>query len=369
MVVSKAPEQALTAFYADVERHALQPHWLRESTGVEPRADVRPWLWQWERVRALMLAAAEVMPVGGEGADRRVLGMQNPTVKGQRGSTTRTLVSAVQLVYPGEEAPSHRHTNAALRFIVEGDGAFTIVDGQPVSMEPGDFVITPSWSWHGHAHHGSGPMLWLDVLDAPLIGAMDWRFYEEYGTPKQLQPAAAPRDAALRRYGAGSLLPTVARHPAVPYSPLFSYKWGPTREALDRLSADDADPYDGRGLYYTNPSTGGPVMPTIDASIHLLPAGERTRAHRHTTNTIYHVAEGSGYSVIDGVRFDWRQSDTFCVPNWCWHEHAVGPDGDAVLFAASDAPILAALGVYREQAYEPRDGHQPVSGSFDAGLS
>ncbi|HEY7065442.1 MAG TPA: cupin domain-containing protein [Chloroflexota bacterium] len=366
MITSETRNEALQAFYAEADRQWLSPHWLREGGGNEPRADVRPWLWAWDAARACLLRAAEVMPVGDEGAERRAMTMSNPSLKG-RPSTTRTLVSAIQLVYPGEEAPSHRHTNAALRFIIEGDGAYTIVDGQPISMDPGDFVITPSWSWHGHAHNGAGPMLWLDVLDAPLIGAMDWRFYEEWGAAKQLQPAEAPRDAVLRRYGGGGLLPAVARHPAVPYSPLFSYKWAPTREALARLTEDDADPFDGRGLYYTNPSTGGPVMPTIDASIHLLPAGHRTRAHRHTTNTIYHVAEGSGYSVIGGVRFDWKRSDTFCVPNWAWHEHAAGPEGDAALFAASDLPILEALGVYREQAYEPNGGHQTVTGGFDVG--
>jgi gentisate 1,2-dioxygenase len=363
MITADSRSEALHAFYAEAERQWLHPHWLREGSGSEPRADVRPWLWGWQQLRACMLTAAEVMPVGDEGAERRAMTMTNPSLNG-RPATTRTLVSAIQLVYPGEEAPSHRHTNAALRFIIEGDGAFTIVDGQPISMDPGDFVITPSWSWHGHAHEGAGPMLWLDVLDAPLIGAMDWRFYEEWDA-HALQPAEAPRDAVLRRYGAGGLLPAVGRQPGTSYSPLFSYKWAPTREALARLSEDDADPFDGRGLYYTNPCTGGPVMPTIDASIHLLPAGHRTRAHRHTTNTIYHVAEGSGHSIVGGVRFDWQRSDTFCVPNWCWHEHAAGSDGDAVLFAASDAPILQALGVYREQAYAANEGHQTVSETFD----
>jgi gentisate 1,2-dioxygenase len=165
------------------------------------------------------------------------------------------------------------------------------------------------------------------------------------------------------------LLPVAARRASAPYSPLFSYKWSQTREALDKLTAVDDTPFDGRALCYTNPRTGGPVMPTIDTSIHLLPAGHRTRAHRHTTNTIYHVARGSGYSIVDGVRFDWRRADTFCVPNWCWHEHAAGPEGDAVLFAASDAPILQALDVYREQAYAANDGHQPVTGTFDPATS
>lgn len=363
MVASTDKQAALQELYAEVERQALRPHWLYENETAEPRADVRPWLWRWENLRATLLKAGEIVPVGEGGADRRSLGMKNPSLRDGRGAT-RTLASAVQLVYPGEEAPSHRHTNAALRFIIEGSGAYTIVDGEPVSMEPGDFLLTPSWCWHGHAHEGSGPMMWLDVLDSALISGLDWRFYEEYSKPRRLQPASEVRDSSVQRYGVGSLLPLTARKPAVPHSPLFSYKWAQTREALGRLTEADASPFDGWALAYSNPTAGGPVMPTIDCSIHLLPAGSTTRAHRHTTNTIYHVVQGSGYSIVDGVRFDWQHADTFCVPNWCWHEHAAGPGQEAILFAASDAPVLQALNVYREQTFEANGGHQATTDVF-----
>src|SRR5712692_814234 len=368
MAVQPELDRKLEDFYAELKRLSIVGHWQREqAVSNEPRADVRPWLWRWQDVRACALAGAEVMPVGDEGAERRALTMQNPTSK-TRG-TTRTLVSASQIVYPGEEALSHRHTNAALRFIIEGEGAYTIVDGQPVSMAPGDFLITPSWSWHGHAHDGSGPMMWLDVLDAPLIAAMDWRFYEEYDSPNRLQPAEGPCDSSLRRFAAGGLVPLAARNSSAPHSPLFRWQRDQTLEALDKLTEDDASPYDGLALAYTDPSTGGPVMPTIDCTIQRLPAGYRTKAHRHTTNTIYHVVQGSGFSVIDGLRFDWQKSDTFCVPNWCWHEHSAAPNEQAVLFAASDAPVLQALHVYREQAYENNGGHQLVTGTVEGSPS
>ncbi|HEX6513205.1 MAG TPA: cupin domain-containing protein, partial [Chloroflexota bacterium] len=334
--------------------------WLGGNAKPEPRADVRPWLWRWADLRAALYRAAEVMPLGGD-TERRALGMKNPTMPGGARGTTRTLVAAVQMIYPGEVAPSHRHTNAALRFIIEGSGAYTIVDGQPVSMDPGDFLITPSWAWHGHTHEGSGPMIWLDVLDSGLIGAMDWRFFEEYAEEKQLQPAQEPRDASVPRYASGGLLPLTRRRPGAPHSPLFNYKWPQTRAALDQLTDADASPFDGLALAYSDPATGAPVMPTIDCSIHKLPAGWHGKAHRHTTNTIYHVADGSGFSVIDGVRFDWQKSDTFCVPNWCWHEHAASPDGEAILFAASDLPVLEALHVYREEAV---DSQQVVTEQF-----
>ena len=359
MAIAIDRQHALEDFYQDAERQALSPHWLQGNTKPEPRGDVRPWLWRWSDLRAALYRAAEVMPLDGDVAERRALTMKNPTLANARG-TTRTLVSAVQMIYPGETAPSHRHTNAALRFIIEGSGAYTVVNGQPVSMEPGDFLLTPSWAWHGHTHEGTEPMIWLDVLDAPLIAAMDWRFFEEYGHPKRMQEPEEPRDASVPRYGSGGLLPLTRRHPDVPHSPLFSYKWPHTRSALDQLTEVDASPFDGLALAYSDPATGGPVMPTIDCSIHKLPAGHHTRAHRHTTNTIYHVAEGSGFSILDGARFDWQKADTFCVPNWCWHEHAGGEAG-AVLFAASDAPVLQALHVYREQALETNGGHQEVA--------
>jgi gentisate 1,2-dioxygenase len=351
--------QALEAFYKEAERQALMPHWLQRTGANEPRADVRPWLWRWQDVRACLMRAGEVMPLGGE-AERRAMTMNNPTLQAR--GTTRTLVSAIQMIYPGEVAPSHRHTNAALRFVIEGSGVYTVVNGSPVSMAPGDFLITPSWAWHGHTHEGDGPMLWLDVLDAPFIAAMDWRFYEEYGEDKQLQPPDEPRDASLPRYSTGGLLPLTRRTPSAPHSPLFSYRWPDTRAALDRLTDADASPFDGLALAYVDPSTGRPVMPTIDCAIALLRAGTHTRAHRHTTNTIYHVAEGSGYSVIDGVRFDWTRADTFCVPNWCWHEHVASTD--AVLFTASDTPILESLHLYREEELRDNGGRQAISGSF-----
>jgi len=156
------------------------------------------------------------------------------------------------------------------------------------------------------------------------------------------------------------VLPTWMGTPNVPYSPLFSYKFKDTREALYRLTAYEPSPYEGYALTFTNPFTGGPVMPTIGASMHLLAAGQKTKARRLTTNAIYHVVEGSGSSVLDGQRFEWQRGDTFCVPTWCWQEHAAG-SGDAILFEANDEPVLKSLALLRE---ERQDGHQTVSGSF-----
>jgi gentisate 1,2-dioxygenase len=362
MAIAVEPEARLQAFYDRVKKEALWPLWLLPGADA-PKADVRPWMWPWKTLRAYMLEAQEMMALGGEeGAERRVLTMQNPTHTRGFGPT-RTISSACQLVLPGEEAPSHRHSMAALRFIVEGEGGYTIVDGEPLTMAPGDFILTPAWTWHGHAHEGTDRMLWIDVLDVPLVRSMDLQFYEEFTEPRSLQQPDKPRDDSLRRYGTGSVLPTWMGRPNVPYSPLFSYKYGPTREALYRLTDGEPSPYEGYALTFSNPFTGGHVMPTIGASMHLLTAGQHTKARRSTANAIYHVAEGSGCSIADGVRFEWQKGDTFCIPTWCWAEHAAGSE-DAILFEANDLPVLQALALYREETL-PGDGRQAVRGTFD----
>src|SRR5262249_21889482 len=155
------------------------------------------------------------------------------------------------------------------------------------SMEPGDVILTPSWTFHGHAHEGMEKMLWLDVLDVPLVRSVDAQFYEEYSQPRTLQQAEKHVDE----------------------SALFSYKWAETRELLHRSS-------DGDTLTLKNRTTGGPIMPTINASMQLVRSGQRAKARRSLGNYIHHVVEGSGYSIIDGQRFDWNQHDTFCVPTW-----------------------------------------------------
>jgi gentisate 1,2-dioxygenase len=351
----------LRAFYERVRNQCLCPLW-QVQTYDAPSGKIRPWLWPWESLRENMLEACEIVALGGDdGAARRVLTLANPTQTAGPWPTG-TLTAACQLVLPGEEAPSHRHSMAALRFIIEGSGGYTIVDGEPLSMQPGDFILTPSWTWHGHAHEGIGKMLWLDILDVPLVRSLDWQFYEEYSEPRSLQLPEKPPDDSLRRYGNRSMLPTWTGKPNVPYSPLFSYKWTSTRESLYRLTECEASPYEGYALRFTNPFTGGPVMPTISASMHLLTARQQTKARRSLANYIHHAVEGSGHSVIDGQRFDWKQHDTFCVPTWCWQEHAAGSN-DAILFTCQDEPVLQALALYREEAYGG-DGHQKYLNTF-----
>jgi gentisate 1,2-dioxygenase len=229
-------------------------------------------------------------------------------------------------------------------------------------MDVGDLLLTPSWYWHGHYSEHDEPMIWMDCLDSPLVSNLGVGFGEEY--PELIQPASAPRDESIRQFSSGGLIP-VGQAPTSKNSPLLNYRWAQTEEQLLRLIERDGSPYDGVALRYSNPYTGGPVMPTIDCWIQLLRANEHTRAHRHTGSVVYNVVRGSGVTVIDGQRFEWMRGDIFCVPSWSCHEHVnnSGSD-DAVLFSVTDSPVLHALGLYREATYEENGGHQEVTSSF-----
>lgn len=334
-------------YYARVEKECFRPLWTRPDPPAEPLALVRPWIWRYRSAYDLLIEAGEHLGLGGEGGiDRRVLVMSNPSSPER--FATRTLSGAIQLVHPGEEAPSHRHALAALRFIIGGNGGSTVVDGVPVPMEPGDLVLTPSWSWHGHAHHGTETMVWLDVLDAPLVGLLDVGFYQEFDTPKRLQPAETGSELTNISATAGDLAPT-SSHGGGGRQPLLRYGFEAAMEAFARLQAEHPSPNGTYELTYTNPVDGGPVLVTIDAGMRLLTPGSRTVPHRDTANRIYHVARGSGHSIVDGERLEWDFGDSFCVPSWCTEEHGCDDQG-AVLFVASDAPTKAALSLYRARA-------------------
>jgi gentisate 1,2-dioxygenase len=145
-------------------------------------------------------------------------------------------------------------------------------------------------------------------------------------------------------------------------APLGSYKWAGTEAAINGLSRFEPDPFDGYGVEYINPSNGETAFPTIAAWMQKLPAGFKGKAHRHTHASIYHVHEGSGYSIINGVRFDWSKGDFFVVPNWAWHEHVSLED--SYLFSTNDLPILEKFNLEHKQTYEKNNGQQTVISEF-----
>jgi gentisate 1,2-dioxygenase len=357
---SRGTREELEEFYAELGRQHLAALWTVTADLLprEPKTRVLPWLWRWKELSALALRAGELVPIE-RGGERRVLALVNPGLGGKY-AATHTLWGAVQILLPGETAPAHRHTPAAIRFILQGEGAFTTVEGDKCLMGPGDLVLTPPWTWHDHGSERQEPVIWFDGLDLPLVHELDAVFFEPY--PEHVQPVASVNDAE-RRFGAGQLRPAWERRTGRA-SPLYNYKWLETRASLDRLAQFRASPFDDLAIEYTNPSTGGPVLPTLTCWIQLLRPGVHTRAHRHVSSAVYVVFAGSGESVINGQRFLWERGDMFVAPPWAWHEHANPAPEEAILFSIQDTPVMEALGLYREEAYVPHDGRQPVTDIF-----
>ena len=178
-----------TAFYSRIDKQNLTPLWksLANLVTPEPRSGCVPFAWRFEAIRAAMMEAGGLITA--KEAERRVLILENPGLRGQSRITT-SLYAGVQLVLPGEVAPAHRHTQSALRFVMEGDGAHTVVNGEKTIMHEGDFVITPPMCWHDHGNASDKPMFWLDGLDIPLVQFLDASFAEPLGEDEQ--PIARP---------------------------------------------------------------------------------------------------------------------------------------------------------------------------------
>ena len=328
-------------FYAELAENHYSPLWqLMGGIGSEAKTNLVPHIWRYAQARELMMKAGEVVPL--EDALRRVLGFRNPGSRpDQRTGATDSLWAALQLVKPGEIAPPHRHTPSALRFIIEGEGAYTTVNGQRVPMEVGDFLLTPALHWHEHGHEGDGPMIWLDGLDSPLISRLNQYIIDE---ESDFQPVDKPMPAA---YVQGMLGKTYGEPHALT-QPLV-YKLADALAALDYLREGEGDPYDDIIVEYKNPATGGPVMTTISAYLQLIRPGVDTQAHRHTHSTVYHVVRGSGHSIVDGQKIEWTQGDTLAIPLWYEHSHHNASSEDAVLFSYTDRPAITALGLWRER--------------------
>jgi 1-hydroxy-2-naphthoate dioxygenase len=257
---------------------------------------------------------------------------------------TNTIHMSVQCVMPGEVAEAHRHTAAAVRFIIKGGPkAYTIVEGEPIPMETGDFVTTPSWTWHDHVNEGDEPVMWLDGLDVRLvqIGKVLGQGY-----PELQQPRNRPVGYSAKTMGHVKPGWVKSEHPTPP----FRYPWTDTAETLTTLKeGEEGDPYDGIKLTYSHPLNGGPTVPTFACEIQLLTANQKTKDHRHISTTIYQAFRGKGVTVVDGERLEWSQGDIFVVPPWTVHHHENLSSEDSILYAMDDWPALKALGLYREE--------------------
>lgn len=340
--VNLAAEEGRKDFYARAKKHHLAPLWrvLHSLVTEKPVTRCVPAIWRYAEIRPHLMGACEL--IGAAEAERRVMVLENPGLPGQS-RVTQSLYAGLQIILPGEVAPAHRHTAAALRFIIEGNNAFTAVAGERTMMAPGDFVITPSWTWHDHGHEGEGPMVWLDGLDMHIVNMLAASFREDLGgKPHKLE---RPEGAAPAEFG-NNLLPVDAVHRSQT-SPIFNYPYRKSRASLDTLARTRApDPWHAHKMKYINPLHGGWAMPTLSTWLQLVPKGFRTTPYRSTDSTVFTVVEGHGRSHIDGETFEWGPHDIFVAPSWMAHVHAAAED--AVLFLYSDRVIQEKLDIWRE---------------------
>lgn len=330
------------AFYERIADFHLAPLWtrLRSLVPAEPAPCGVPCCWHYDTLRPYLIESAALITAAE--AERRVLILENPAFPdGSRISPT--LYAGLQLIMPGEIAPAHRHTQSALRFVLEGHGAYTAVDGEKTLMEPGDFVITPSWTFHHHGNESPGPMVWLDGLDIPLVGAFNATFREDHDRAEAA--VSRPDGDSLARYGMG-LLPVGYRRQSL-NSPIFNYPYARTREALGVLARNgDPDPHVGHLMRYVNPVDGGWAMPTMATMIRLLPDGFATRPCRSSEHMVFVGVEGVVTLQAGEHTFTLGPRDVAAVPGWT--RHTLAARGEAVVFAFSDRVAQEKLGLFRE---------------------
>lgn len=347
------------AFHERMHANHMYGLWeLASQMTPHPQPKMVAHMWRWSLLESIIEESGKAVPVGDE---RRALQLYNPGLGG-RWATTNNLIAAVQILLPGEVARAHRHTPTAIRFIIEGNGAHTAVDGERVYMAPGDLILTPSWAWHDHGNETNERVVWMDGLDIPLIASLEAMFFQFY-TERQV-PETRPANTSKQLHGHAHLTPAwVKEKPRS--SPLLLYSWDRTWEALNALRNHEGSPFDGIALEYRHSQTGGPLLPTMACWAQLLRPGERAMAHRHTGSAVYYVVKGEGMTVIDGQRFVWSKGDIIALPPWALHEHANSSAGeDAVLFSIQDTPVLEALGLYYEEAFKENGGRQEVTSTF-----
>ena len=333
-------ETDLARFSREVDKLSLLPLWERVS-GMKPGSSCVPKIWRYEELRPELMKAVSL--ISKKEADRRVLVLENPSLRGTT-FINNTLYAGLQIIMPGEIATMHRHTPNALRFVVEGEGAYTAVAGERTTMHPGDFIVTPNWSWHDHGNLGSGPVVWMDGLDTPfakLFGAM---FREESDDESQALEYQEGDSTAL--YGS-NMLP-VNYEPKGLESPVLSYPYERTREALCHLlRSRDVHPVHGVKLRYVNPANGKHPFPTMAVFMQLLPPGFEGQPYRCTDGTVFCVVEGTGSVSVGDELYSFRPHDIFVIPPW--YSHRLHASSEVVLFSYSDRAAQELLGFWKEE--------------------
>ena len=329
-------------YYNRIGTDSMTPLWEVLGTLVppQPRPPAVPHLWKYADVRDRVMEAGTL--ISAAEAERRVLILENPALRGQS-CITQSMYAGLQLIMPGEVAPAHRHTQTALRLVLDGEGAYTAVDGERTTMRRGDFIITPAWTWHDHGNLGSEPVVWLDGLDIPLVRFLDAGFAEK--SESEYQAVSRPEGDALARYGANMVPVDFYQQPAEP-TKVFVYPWARTIASLKAIAAGKPDPHFGHKQRYVNPATGRSPMPTMAAFSQLIPAGFETHPYRCTDGTVYVCLAGSAEANVEGRSYKLQENDVMVVPSWHSLQFRAGPE--TVLFSYSDRPVQQALGLWRE---------------------
>lgn len=329
-----------------MSRAGIGPLWpqLRNALPHEaPRPTTETSLWKYSDLRPLLLRAGELTPV--EKAERRVLFLIDPGRGPASMQVTSTLYVGFQLLLPGEVAPAHKHTPSAARIVVEGDGAYTVVDGERLPMSAGDLILTPGGTWHDHGHAGKEPVVWLDALDLPLFVYLEG----SYAIEGPLQTPRNRPDAAEVDYVSAGLAPARRRDQAFQKRfPMMRYPWSRTESALRHM----ADHNDGSisELDYINPETGESCLPTMGFTAMMLRRGGTSRPVVRSSSSVFHVVAGRGVSIINGKKHSWGPKDTFSAPVFAEVEHQAAGAEPCFLIRIHDAPLQEKLGYYEERA-------------------
>ena len=354
-----------------------QPPWFRDTglaaggriaAGRVGAAQLKPVAhhWRWNEISpyldriAEIARGADISPI--EFAERQQFLLTNPGLGG-RLQVTSTMRCAVSIYNPGDVAPVHIHTPNASRTILSNEGGYTTIDGERCEAARGDLILTPNGIWHDHGNDGAEPVVWIDVLDFPLMEFLDCVWLDEAYPGKtdgnaRAQRVVRPPSYSQKLYSRGGLVPRFVPHRrgfGRDTTPMFRYRGADIREALDGLRQEEGDPYDALGVRFVNPATGASLFPTLDYGAQLLRPGEATRFKRETASTLYVAMEGEGVTEIAGQRFEWRTNDIFVVPGFAWRRHSNAGNMDAILYTVSDAPLLDKIGQYRAQGRLPDD--------------
>lgn len=331
-------------FRAALRDHALAPLWDFLKGALphgRPAGVTRPHRWRYADVRPLLLEAGRLVPVAQ--AERRVIVLSDPGRGPNAMSATGTLYAGIQLLLPGETAPTHRHSPSAARVVIEGCGGFTVVNGQRCEMERGDIILTPGGQWHDHGHDGEGPVTWLDVLDLPVFTAAESAYAEGGHDGCNAEDPLMTLTSELLRQG---LRPPQAWRRENRY-PMLRYPWQTARAALERLAAATGQAC--AELAYVNPETGQDCLPILGFTAMMIGPDQHWQAVPTSASTVFHVVEGSGESRVDDHVFDWSAGDTFSATTFARVSHGATPGQRAFLIRVDDAPLQKKLGFFQER--------------------